>query len=69
LQICVDGRDHKVDVHHRFDVGPDCGAGLRAKCNRRNKVPVHHVDVYPVRALRFNGFDLCTEVGKIRSED
>ena len=69
IDVGIHGCDHQMHVHHALDMGADRGAGGRAKADVRDEMPVHYIDMYPVRTLRFDGFALCPEIGKVGSKD
>ena len=69
VDIGIDRGDHQVHVHHGLDVRADRLAERRAEGEVRHEMPVHHVDMDPVRALRLDRLDLLPEVGEIGRED
>ena len=54
-----------MHIHDRVDVLADRCAKRRTKGQVRHEMPVHHVDVDPIRALRLNGFDFRAKIGEI----
>ena len=54
-----------MHVHHRFDMWADCCAGGRAKAEVGYEMAVHHINVDPIRALRFDSFDLSAEICEV----
>ena len=52
-----------------LDVGPDGGAGGRAKGNIGHKMPVHHVHMNPVAALRLDRLTFGAKIGEVRRQN
>jgi hypothetical protein len=69
LDIGIDRRDHQMHVHHPLDVGAQCRAHRRAECDVGHEMPVHHIDMHPIGALRLDRFALGAEIGEIRRQD
>ena len=69
INIGVNRRDHQMHIHDRFYMRPKGLHRRRAKGEVRHKMPIHDIDMHPIRPLRLNGADLCTKIGKIRREN
>ena len=69
LDIGIDGGDHQVHVHDRFDMFAEGFDRGRAKGEVRHEMAVHHVDMNPVCPLVLDGADLAPEVGEIGGQD
>ena len=69
LNIGIDGGDHQVHIHEGFHMRTEGLHGGRAECQVRHEMAVHHVDVYPVGTLCFDGLDFLTKVGEISRKD
>ena len=62
-------RDHKVYVHHCFHVWFQRFDGRRTKGDVGHEMPVHHIDMDPIRALGFDRLSFLPEIGKIGRQD
>ena len=69
LDIGVDRRDHQMHVHDRLDMRAERLDRRGAEGQVRHEMPVHHVDMDPVGALRLDGADLGPEIGEIGGQD
>ena len=58
-----------MHVHHSFDMWADCCAGGRAKAEVGYEMAVHHINVDPIRALRFYSFDFSAEISEVSRKD
>ena len=69
VDIGVDRRDHEMDVHNGLHMRAERFDGGRAEGEVRHEMPVHHVDMHPVRALRFDRADFLAEIGEVGGQD
>ena len=69
LDVGIDRGDHQVHVHEGLHMRAERLDRRGAEGEVGHEMPVHHVDMDPIGALRLDGLDLLTEVGEIGRED
>ena len=57
-----------MDVEHRARVRPQGADDIRAECDVRHKMPVHHIQMHPVGAGGDHMVHLVAELGEVGGE-
>jgi len=65
VEIAVRFGDHEVDIEGQPGDLPQGGHDSRPDGKIRNEMPVHDVDMDPVRPGRFDGADLLPQVAEV----
>ncbi len=65
VDIGINWGNHQVNIHDALDMWPDGGTGGRPKCDVRNEMSVHHINMYPICALCLDGGTFCAKICEI----
>jgi hypothetical protein len=65
----IDRRNHQVNVHHLLGVRAQRLHHHRADRDVGHEMPVHHIDMHPVRPGGIDGAHFLAETREIRRED
>ena len=68
-EVGIGRRDHQVAVEERLGAIADRLDDGRAEGDVGHEMPVHHVEMDPVRAGGRDGLDLIAQPGEVRSQD
>ena len=69
LQEGIDGFDHQMTIEQLVGMAPQRGDDRRPEGDVGHVMPVHHVEMNPVRAGFVHGAHLFAELGEVGGED